>query len=452
MLDENGNIIVDKIEKPTKPDSAATNDDVKTVNIDNVDYNLDNNGNALDSEGKVFKTIEEIAKLNIDADNNGNNDGDNNSDGDSNTNKDEVVIEIDSIKYKLNETGDAIDNDGNIKFTKDEISKFKDDSDAGELNMTEVIKLSNIKPLNDKGEFNEYENTLDGLSNYISDIQDESVKQGGINYTNNLISKYPIVKNILNHLELNNGNFDGFTNKVTYKDVKIKSDDEAQAKSIISAARKIRGENDNQIEKYYNYLKDSDGIKAEVELELKYLQSNEKEINDKEEQNIINKRASEIINSNNYWGISINNKNEMSDINIDNSIYDIIVNKKSIKVGDENYKIPEKIRVTENGKITYHTPKDFFAYIYEPIPVKDTNNEIHYVTKDEIKLNNENSKRTNGDSVFEAFKRFVNYDTTQFITEQINQTRIKGFRNKSVKRYTTISKSDKQQGDGVRIV
>jgi len=435
MLDENGNIIVEEVKVVEKPTDAPADD--KMVNIDDVDYNLDDKGNALDSEGKVFKTVEEIAKLN---------------DTIPDT-SDEPEIEVDSVKYKLNKTGDAIDTEGNIKFTKDELSKLNavSDNKDGDLDMSEIIKVGNIKPMNDKGEFNEYENTTEGLTNYISDVQDEGIKQGRTNYADELVTKYPIVTRILNHLELNNGDFEGFSDKVSYKDVKIDDKNEDQGKSIIFAARKARGEDNVKIEKYYNYLKDSDGLKDEVKTELEYLQKSENDRDKQEEDAVVNKRAQDITNSNNYWGVAVNDKGEMSKLNVDNSIYDIIVNKKSIKVDDKTYKIPEKIRVTDNGKVSYYTPDQFFMYLYEPVPIKGKDNQTHYVTRDEIKINNENSKRTNGHSVLEAFRRLVNYDDSQFITEQINSAKIKGFSNKTVRRYTT-GKSDKKQGSTVKII
>jgi len=346
--------------------------------------------------------------------------------GNSNNDIDESVVEaveIDGTEYTLNEDGSAVDAEGVVKYTKDEMDALAEADVKSTASL--LAEKTNIIPIGEDGNPIEYEDTDEGLSQYISDVYEQGQKEANTSAVQGLYSKYPIVQNIVNHLELNNGNFDTFNNTISYTDVSIDNKDETQMRNIIFAARKQRGENDEKSNKYYNYLKDSDtdlkAVISEANDELVYLKGVEDQEEVAVQEALDAKAASNIEAANNYWGIDVVD-GKLVDLKTENSVYSTVKSGK-VKIGEEIYTIPDKIRVKVGDKVEFKTRDDFFKYIYQPIQQTIEGKKVTQ-TLHQTDMANETSGRTTGHDVYDAFKRYVKYDNSQFIKEQINQNKV----------------------------
>jgi len=391
------------------------------VEIDGIEYKLDDKGNALSEDGNIFKTKEELDIL---EDSNNNND---------NNNK----LDIDGVIYTIDKDGNAVDDKGNITYSKEDIDKMEANSEneLGDVDLKSIIDDTKIVITDKDGNPIEYDNTKEGLEKYIEDVYNKASKDAVDEQFEKLYTAYPFLPNLLTHLQAG-GTFDDFANTESYANVTLDKDNEAQLKAIITKARSARGDSQESIDRYYNYLKSSDdnndAVIEEAERELKYLKDTEQQRLQKQQQLIDQQQQAQQEELNNYWGVKVDEQGNLIDLNKDNSVYSIIKNK-TIKLGDDTFKIPDKIRVVENGKAILYTPDDFFKYLYEPIVV-NINGKRVTTTRDNIKLSQEKEKRNINNDLYDAFLRFTNYDKSQFINEQIKNSEVQKIKKLSAKR------------------
>jgi hypothetical protein len=329
-------------------------------------------------------------------------------------------IDIDGVIYNLDANGNAVDSSGTIKYSKEDIEKFEGDTNS--LDVSSIAKLTNIVPVDDSGELINYENTPEGIAKYVSDVYSIASNQAVSDFQNSLFSTYPILFDVINHLE-KNSTLDGFTKTVDYSSLTLDENNEIQLSNIIKEARALRGEDNAKIEKYITYLKDSNSLFTDAQEELKYLV--EVDNNKRAEQSRIEAEQANIAreDAQNYWGVSVNEKGQLLDLGKPDSILGIIKSGK-LKIGEDVYNIPDKIRVSDGGQVKYYTKTDFFNYLYNPIEVV-INNEKIKTTAYQLDLHKKNSSRSINDEVFDAFKQFVKFDNSQFIKEAVNQQNVR---------------------------
>jgi hypothetical protein len=338
-------------------------------------------------------------------------------------------IDIDGVIYKLDSEGNAVDTNGNIKYTKETIQGYESEN-SDTLDISKILEITNIKPVDEQGNPIQYEPTQEGIAKYISDVYAIASNQSIEDYQNQLFNTYPILFDVINHLS-NNGSLEGFNKTVDYSTLELDENNETQLVNIIREARRMRGEEDSKIDKYVNYLKDSNSLALEAEEERKYLVAIDETNRTKQAEVAKAQELEQQQQAQSYWGVALNEKGQLVNLNKPDSIYGIIKSGK-IKVGEESYVIPEKIRISQDGKITYKTRDEFFNYLYNPVEIVVNNQKIK-ATQYELDLHNRNFKRGVNDDVFDAFKQFVNYDTSQFIKENLNSQEVK----KIIKRINT---------------
>ncbi len=107
-----------------------------------------------------------------------------------------------------------------------------------------------------------------------------------------------------------------------------------------------------------------------------------------------------------------------------------------MKVDNESYKIPDKIRIKQDGKIVVKDRNDFFRYIYEPVAIKNGDQTVK-MTRYEYDLAIENNNRSIHNDVFDAYRRFVNYDLTQIVKDKVKQEEVKN----TIKKISTKKRS-----------
>ena len=401
-------------------EGADTEGDSK-VEIDGIEYKLDDNGNALSDDGTVFKTKDEIDAL---------------------PGEDDNKLDIDGVIYTIDKDGNAVDDKGNISYTKEDIDKMDtgSENELGDVDLKSIMDDTKLIINDEQGNPIEYENTKEGLEKYVEDVYTKASSDATTEQLEKLYTAYPFLPNLFNHLQAG-GTFDDFANTESYANVTLDNENEAQLKSIITKARSARGDSQESIDRYYNYLKSSDdnndAVVEEAERELKYLKDSEQTRLQQQQELIDQQQKTQQEQLSNYWGVQVDEQGKLINLNKENSVYSIIKNK-TIKLNDNTFKIPDKIRVVENGKANLYTPDDFFNYLYEPIVVNIDGKRVT-TTRDNIKLSQEQEKRNINNDLYDAFLRFTNYDKSQFINEQIKNSEVQKIKKLSAKRLKKTS-------------
>jgi hypothetical protein len=407
-----------------KPDLNA-DANAEKVTIGDKEYITNDNGDALNDDGTVFKTKDELIASTDDSD-----------DDTDTTSKIEIDEDGVIISYTIDDNGNAVDTDGSIKYTKQQLDELEEDqSSDSTIDIEKVIEATKIVNYDKDGNPIKYENTEEGYQQYTLDTYNRGAQDAVGEYEQSLFGKYPVLTDVINYLAVNN-TLEGFGNVIDYGKVKLEKDNTEQLKSIIYDARSKRGETKAKIDSYVEYIMSgdtsNDKLNSEAGDELKYLQDIQTAASTKLANDNKQAELDAIANNNKYWGISVDDKGNKQVLNVENSVYDIIT-KGKIKVDEETFTIPDKIRVVEDGKPKLYTKDDFFAYLREPIVVT-IDGQRQMTTRDNYKLYLEESKRTTGNDVLDAFKRFVNYDTSQFIKEQVNKDKVEGIKRLKIKK------------------
>jgi hypothetical protein len=123
---------------------------------------------------------------------------------------------------------------------------------------------------------------------------------------------------------------------------------------------------------------------------------------------------------NNYWGVAIDNKGNMVDLNIENSVYNKVMKTGEVKLGDETLQIPKVIRSNITGEPKEYSRQDFFNWLFIPKPVEIDGERIN-ATGYDIYLYNTNKNRTVNHDVVDAFTAFTNGDKSQLIKQSVNK-------------------------------
>lgn len=327
-------------------------------------------------------------------------------------------IDIDGVVYNLDKDGNAVDSNGAIKYTADKIKEFEDN---GNFNIDSIISQINIKPVNETGEPIVYESSVEGIIQYVADVYAVAEREAIANYETELISKYPLLPKILMHLD-KVGSLDNFKQTVDYGTLSLDETNVDQHKSVIVEARLRRGDTIEKANKYVKMLEDSKSTYEEAIEELQYLVAEDDKAKTEYENSIKEQQKAELEAAQEYWGVKIEN-GKLINLNKNNSIYDII-QKGTLKIGEDTYQIPDKIMIRDGAKIKYANRNDFFNYLYNPITVTVDGKQVR-MTLHEIDLYNENLTRTPSNDLFDAYKRFVKYDTSQFIKTNLEREKIK---------------------------
>lgn len=428
--------VIVKIDGADVPDITDVNEkveNVETIEIDGKSYNLNENGDAINEDGSVFKSKTDL---------------------ESKPDDDVAVTEVEiydeaskkTVTYKLDKDGNAIDDKGEIMYSKEELEALGEESTT-ELDVNSLIDKVGIKVYNEKGEVINYDNTEDSQISYIRDVHEVGKQIGANEYYEHLVSTYPFMNDLLLHLN-SGGKFEDFKEEVDYSTIKLDKKNAEQLKQIITQAKSIKGDKPESIVKYLDFLSksdsDNDSLLEQSKLELEYL-LNRQVTNRVEKEKLIEANKLESIeNAKKYWGINVDDKGNLVDLKINNSVYSII-NSGKIKVNNETYVIPEKIKVVDNGKANIYTRNDFFRYLYEPVVYQLEDGSSVQMTRDQYKIEVERGNRDLNHDIYDAFERFVNYDKTQFIKEQINNNTVNNVKKLVVKKHnvsTTVRKSD----------
>lgn len=311
----------------------------EVTNID-TDAKVDDKGNPIvDINESEDKTIED------------------NKDTEENKNDEKLeagtVIEFDNNKYTVDENGNVVDKDGNIFKEADKVNDWlkslennikEDTDDTNVIDIASIQKVLGVELQDENGKAIEFENTPEGVANYVKSYVESSRQAIQEATIDALYAKYPIIEDVLNYFVANGNSLEGFNELKDRSTITLDINNEAQCETIIREAWKEEARK-GSVDSYIQYLKSQNLLGSTAEEELNALIEKDKEAKEQLSKEAAEKERAYIEDQRKYW----------------NDINKRVTTDKRIG----KYQIPDTIIRTHNGQRISATPNDFFNYIYQ---------------------------------------------------------------------------------------
>lgn len=263
-------------------------------------------------------------------------------------------ITIGDVEYTIKD-GVAVDADGNIKLDKEALQKVIEESiaegDESDDYIEELSSLTGFKPVDDKGNDIEYENSIDGIAKYISD----TVRQeGGRIYQEEqdaFFTNHPQMKDAYNYLRVNKS-LEGYGNVTNHAEVTLDKSNTEQLSAMIVEGEMLRGRTKEQALRMVGYAKDDNRLFEEATDNLTFVKGKEAAEATAREAAVAAMDKADSDAAIKYWdGI-----------------------KSTIDAGTlEGYIIPENIQTRDDKNIvTTKSREDFYNYVSQTVD-KDGN-------------------------------------------------------------------------------
>ncbi len=373
---------------------GGTPEEVVILEIDGAEYSVDKDGNAVTKEGAIFKTKEQL-------------------DAEYGEEQPATTVDIDGKTYNLDEKGNAVDDKGTVVKTKEDLAINTNDA----ISIASLKQLIQIDPITRDGKPIEYDETPTGVAKFVKDsatILAQTMFNDGFK---KFFDANPEIKDIYNYKRLH-GTIENYKPSVDYSKVVLDATTpEDQIESMVIAERLEKGDTIEAAKRYVAFCKSDNSLLDAGKQSQEYLN---------------NKRArqEEIINTQNaqaererqlaetaYWD-SVNN----------------IINSGNIKIGDTTVNIPEVMQINKDGRKIPVTRADFLNYIQKPVTYTRQDGSRITATQNQIDMQEEQSKTTVHDEIYEALNRFLRKGKTDMVKDIINQEKVNEIRKRFVKK------------------
>lgn len=272
---------------------------------------------------------------------------------DSNANEHDLeegtVIEDGDNKYTVDKDGNLIDDKGNIFKAKNEVAAYlkefevEDASNEDKIDVKSIQELVGISVTSEDGKPVTFDNTPQGVASYVQSVldlkRDEFAKAG----VNKLFEDYPVVSDFLNYYVANGNSFEGFGELRDRSGIEVDENNVSQQEAIVREAFKEFNRRGN-VDKYIQYLKDSNELFNVAKEELEALQKADNDVREANAKEALRVKAEEEKQLVEFW----------------NGVKECIDKR---QIG--GYRIPETVIIERNGKQISTTPEDFFNYVYQ---------------------------------------------------------------------------------------
>lgn len=260
-----------------------------------------------------------------------------------------TVIEDGDNKYTVDKDGNLIDDKGNIFKAKNEVAAYlkefevEDTSNEDKIDVKSIQELVGISVTSEDGKPVTFDNTPQGVASYVQSVldlkRDEFAKAG----VNKLFEDYPVVSDFLNYYVANGNSFEGFGELRDRSGIEVDENNVSQQEAIVREAFKEFNRRGN-VDKYIQYLKDSNELFNVAKEELEALQKADNDVREANAKEALRVKAEEEKQLVEFW----------------NGVKECI-DKRQIA----GYRIPETVIIERNGKQISTTPEDFFNYVYQ---------------------------------------------------------------------------------------
>lgn len=333
--------------KPT--DDVTDLDTGKTGQLDangNAVDDITGNGNGDDNNGDANKDKQTSSST-------GGQTKDTKNPDDVNANEHDLeegtVIEDGDNKYTVDKDGNLIDDKGNIFKAKNEVAAYlkefevEDTSNEDKIDVKSIQELVGVSVTSEDGKPVTFDNTPQGVASYVQSVldlkRDEFAKAG----VNKLFEDYPVVSDFLNYYIANGNSFEGFGELRDRSGIEVDENNVSQQEAIVREAFKEFNRRGN-VDKYIQYLKDSNELFNVAKEELEALQKADNDVREANAKEALRVKAEEEKQLVGFW----------------NGVKECI-DKRQIA----GYRIPETVIIERNGKQISTTPEDFFNYVYQ---------------------------------------------------------------------------------------
>lgn len=370
------------------------NGNVTNISTGNIEH--DPNGTSVDD------IDDETISNTTDDENNTTNKETNNSDDTSNEPlQPGTSIEVEGKTYTVDDNGNVLDENGNVFKEASEVNdwinsfdKVDDTSDGSIISIQAIQDAIGIDITDDDNNVVSYENTPEGIKDYINDVIDSAKNEHYETAIATLYQKYPILNDVLNYYIANGNSLEGFAQVPDRSNIVIEEDNEEQQEAIIRTAWAER-EQKGDVNSYIAYLKSSGALLSTAREELDAIKEADEQYRqelEEEAERIENERIEKLEQ---YW----------------NEVYDTI-QKRTIA----GYQIPESIIVNRNNQKISVTPDDFFNYIYRV----DKDGKSAY----ERDLEAETPESRREDEILRAYLKFVGGNYSNLVDMAINKEKV----------------------------
>lgn len=337
-------------------------------------------------------------------------------------------IELDGVTYTVNENGDLVDEKSEVFKAKSEVEAFlkeyttEETNEVPEINVTDIQKLVGVDVVDEKGKAISFDNTPEGVAEYVNsvlDLKKAEFAQAGIN---KLIEDYPVLNDFLNYYIANGNSYEGFGEMKDRSGIQIDEANEAQQIAIVREAWKEFGKRGN-VDKYISYLKDSGQLLDVAKDDIAALQQADAEVREENAKAALKAQQEYEAQVAAYW------KEVKS-----------CVDKREIA----GYKIPDVIILDRGGKQVSATPEDFFNYIYQV----DEQGMSQY----QRELANEAPADRMNDELLKAYLKYTGKSYNSLLemavaNKEVKKLRLTANKNKSAKATIKITKAAKTNGN-----
>lgn len=260
-----------------------------------------------------------------------------------------TIIEDGDNKYTVDKDGNLIDDKGNIFKAKNEVAAYlkefevEDTSNEDKIDVKLIQEFVGVSVTSEDGKPVTFDNTPQGVASYVQSVldlkRDEFAKAG----VNKLFEDYPVVSDFLNYYVANGNSFEGFGELRDRSGIEVDENNVSQQEAIVREAFKEFNRRGN-VDKYIQYLKDSNELFNVAKEELEALQKADNDVREANAKEALRVKAEEEKQLVEFW----------------NGVKECI-DKRQIA----GYRIPETVIIERNGKQISTTPEDFFNYVYQ---------------------------------------------------------------------------------------
>lgn len=211
-------------------------------------------------------------------------------------NKPPEAVEIEGIKYKLDDKGNALDDKGAVFKTKEQLDQMESD-DLEPLPQVIVKKLG-YEVLDNKGKPKIYEDSEEGLVESVKDIANVMLEK----YKKDFLESDPEFKEFVDY-KSRGGKLEDFVQKKTssWKSVKLDENNNAQLESVIMADLLATGIDKIQAEITIGLYKDSKNLKDFGKAAYNRLVSHEDQVEKEEKEQFEIKQKEYEEKTKNHW-------------------------------------------------------------------------------------------------------------------------------------------------------
>lgn len=381
-------------------------------------------------------------------------DDDNSGNTDDNTT---VELEVDGVKqtYSIDDNGNAI-LDGKVVFTKEQLIEqgieFEENqSGSDEITddniITVVSEMSGIQLVDENNQPITFKPGVEGIAEREVYIKNHFYQQGVQQALREFYEANPDIHSALAY-KVKNGSLEGFNaNSTSYESMIVDAETPTdKLKSIYKDFLMKRGNDSDTADKLIKMSETDETLRTDAAKALNALKESEKAEKEATLAELENERNASIKEMNDYYGITVDGFGNAKDLNVDGSMYDLIVKKG--KIG--NIAIPATgITIERGGKQISLNRNDIFAYFYNRVQTEDG-----AYTRAEIDERNRLNSKENW--IIQGLKNLIGDDLNK-LEKQLGQ-RIKvntvkgGLKLKRNVSSQTSSSSSNQNNNGKRQV